>query len=91
MQITNDTTSTFNILPQAVLCELQFVQVDLNYKVSDSKEATDPLSDTIEKETIHVGLSEADVGKVKSFLWNIRIFFNTGDTDIGLYTLLNII
>ena len=41
----------------SVISELQPVQVDLNYKVSDSKEAADPLFNTIEMET--KGLLEA--------------------------------
>ena len=80
-QITNVTTATFTIPPKAVLCELQHLQVDLNYKVSDSKDATNPLFDTIEMETI--GLSEADVEKVKNLLMEHKDIFSIWDTDIG--------
>ena len=34
VQITNVTTSTFNILPRAIVCELQPVTVDMTYQVS---------------------------------------------------------
>ena len=57
------------------------MQVDLNYKVSDSKDGTDPLFDTIEMETI--GLSEAEVEKVKSLLMEHKDIFSTGETYIG--------
>ena len=71
MQITNVTTLKFTVSSKAVLCELQPLQIDLNYKVSDSKEATYPL------ETI--GLSEASVEQVKNLLmerkyWGHRLW-----------------
>ena len=74
MQITNVTTLKFTVSSKAVLCELQPLQIDLNYKVSDPKEATYPL------ETI--GLSEASVEQVKNLLMEHKYW----GTDIGLCT-----
>ena len=88
MQIKNVTTATFTIPPKAVQCKLQPVQVDLNYKVSDSKDATDPFFDTIEMETI--GLLEAEVEKVKNRLIEHKDIFSTGDTDIGHCTFVQL-
>ena len=36
VQITNVTTSTFNIQPRAIVCELQPITVDMTYQVSST-------------------------------------------------------
>ena len=81
VQITNVTTSTFTIPPNTVICELQPVQVDMDYKVSESNDSTESLFDKISLET--VGLSNTEVEKIKSLLLQHEDIFSTGDTDIG--------
>ena len=46
VQITNVTTSTFNIPPRAILCELQPVSVDSTYQISKSDNSEESVTDT---------------------------------------------
>ena len=43
VQITNVTTSTFNIPPRSILCELQPVSVDMTYQMSTSDDHSETI------------------------------------------------
>lgn len=75
------TTSTFVVPPRALLCELQPVNVDFNYKISESKDSEESILDQISVET--VGLTGTEVEKIKHLLVEHKDIFSTGDTDIG--------
>ena len=81
IQISNVTTSTFNVSPRAVVCELQPVSVDLDYGVIDADNSGESILDQVSVETM--GLSESDIHKVKDLLTQHKDIFSTGDTDIG--------
>ena len=81
VQICNVTTSTFNVSPRAVICELQPVGVDLDYGMADSDNLEESVLDQVSVETI--GLSENEIHKVKYLLTQHKDIFSTGDTDIG--------
>ena len=81
VQISNVTTSTFNVSPRAVVCELQLVSVDLDYGVVDADNSGESILDKVSVETM--GLSESDIHKVKDLLTQHKDIFSTGDTDIG--------
>lgn len=81
VQITNVTTSTFTIPPRTVLCELQPVLVDMNYKITQSEKASDSPLDNISIES--VGLSQDEIDKVRTHLLQHQDIFSSGDTDIG--------
>ena len=81
VQILNVTTSTFVVPPRALLCELQPVNVDFSYKISESKDSEESILDQISVET--VGLTETEVEKIKHLLVEHKDIFSTGDTDIG--------
>ncbi|MCG8048820.1 MAG: DDE-type integrase/transposase/recombinase, partial [Candidatus Thiodiazotropha taylori] len=81
VQITNITTSTFNIPPRAILCELQPVSVDMAYQISASDNANETIQDTLNIET--EGLSEEEIQSIKHLLTKHEDIFSTGDTDIG--------
>ena len=51
VQITNVTTSTFNIPPKAILCELQPVSVDMTYTISSPDDSAESVDDTLTIET----------------------------------------
>ena len=52
VQVSNVTTSTFAIPPKAVLCELQPVDVDLDYHVAVSVESQGSIVDQVSVETL---------------------------------------
>lgn len=81
VQTTNVTTSTFTIPPRTVLCELQPVLVDMNYKITQSEKASDSPLDNISIES--VGLSQDEIDKVRTHLLQHQDIFSSGDTDIG--------
>ena len=47
VQITNVTTSTLNIPPKAILCELQPVSVDMTYTISSPDDSAESIDDTL--------------------------------------------
>lgn len=51
VQITNVTTSTFNIPPKAILFELQPVSVDMTYTISSLDDSAESIDDTLTIET----------------------------------------
>ena len=81
VQISNVMTSTFNVSPRAVVCELQPVSVDLDYGVVDADNSGESILDQVSVETM--GLSESDIHKVKDLLTQHKDIFSTCDTDIG--------
>ena len=81
VQISNVTTSTFNVSPRAIICELQPVRVDLEYRVAESKDSEQSILDQVSVETM--GLSETDIHKVRDLLNQHKDIFSTGDTYIG--------
>lgn len=81
VQITNVTTSTFTIPPRTVLCELQPVLVDMNYKITKAENVSDSLLDNVSIES--VGLSQDEIDKVRKLLLEHQDIFSSGDTDIG--------
>ena len=46
VQITNVTTSTFNIPPKAIICGVQPVTVDMTYQVSSTDNTEESIQDT---------------------------------------------
>ena len=78
VQRTNVTISTFTVPPRAVLCELQPINVDLDYSVTESAVTEESQFDKVSIET--VGLLADEVEKVKTLLLQ---HFSSGDTDIG--------
>ena len=81
VQITNVTTSTFNIPPRAIICELQPVAVDVTYQVSGSEKSNETMTDTMNIETD--GLTNDELKSIKELLKNHEDIFSTGETDIG--------
>ena len=47
VQISNMTTSTLVVPPRALLCELQPVNIDFNYKIPESKDSDESILDQI--------------------------------------------
>ena len=83
VQITNVTTSTFNIPPKAILCALQPVSVDMAYTISSSDSA-ESIDDTLTIET--EGLSKDEIQSIKDLLARHKDIFSTGETVIGRCT-----
>ena len=81
VQISNVTTSTFTIAPKTILYELQPVQIDMSYGITESSDKSESVLDKVSAETL--GLSEEEIHKVKSFLLEHEGTFSTDDTDIG--------
>ena len=81
VQISNVTTSTFNIPPRAIICELQPVAVDVTYQVSGSEKSNETMTDTMNIETD--GLTNDELKSIKELLKNHEDIFSTGETDIG--------
>ena len=81
VQITNVTTSTFNIPPKAILCELQPVSVDMTYTISSPDDSAESIDDTLTIET--EGLSKDGIQSIKDLLAKHKDIFSTGETDIG--------
>ena len=81
VQITNVTTSTFNIPPKAILCGLQPVSVDMTYTISSPDDSAESIDDTLTIET--EGLSKDEIKKIKDLLAKHKDIFFTGETDIG--------
>ena len=81
VQITNVTTSTFNIPPRAIICELQPVTVDMTYQVSSTDNTEESIQDTLEIQTD--GLSEKETKEIEDLLTKHKDIFSTGETDIG--------
>ncbi|MCG8035390.1 MAG: DDE-type integrase/transposase/recombinase [Candidatus Thiodiazotropha taylori] len=81
VQISNVTTSTYTISPKTILCDLQPVQVEMTYGITDSSEQPESLLDKVSIKTL--GLSEEEIDKLKSLLLEHEDVFSTGDTDIG--------
>ena len=63
VQITNVTTTTFNIPPRAIICELQPVTVDMTYQVSSTDNTEESIQDTLEMQTD--GLSEKETKEME--------------------------
>ena len=81
VQITNVTTSTFNIPPRSILCELQPVSVDMTYQMSTLDDHSETIFDKITVET--EGLSESEIADITHLLNKHTDIFSTGETDIG--------
>ena len=81
VQISNVTTSTFTIAPKTILCELQPVQIDMSYDITESSDKSVSVLDKVSVETL--GLSDEESHKVKSLLLEHEGIFSTDDTDIG--------
>ena len=81
VQITNVTTSTFNIPPKAILCELQPVSVDMTYTISSSDDSAESIDDPLMIKT--EGLSKDEIQSIKDLLAKHKDLFSTGKTDIG--------
>lgn len=81
VQITNVTTSTFNIPPKSILCELQPVSVDMTYTISSPDDSAESIDDTLTIET--EGLSKDEIQSIKDLLTKHKDIFSTGETDIG--------
>ena len=86
VQITNVTTSTFNIPPRAILCELQPVSVDITYQISKSDNSEESVTDTLTIETD--GLTNDEIHSIKQLLERHKSIFSTGETDIGHCTFI---
>lgn len=81
VQITNVTTSTFNIPPRAILCELQPVSVDMTYQISADDDNKQSIHNTLTIET--EGLSQEEIQSIEQLLTKHEDIFSTGETDIG--------
>ena len=66
VQITNVTTTTFNIPPRAILCELQPVSVNIAYQISKSDDLEESVTDTLTIETD--GLTNDEIHSIKQLL-----------------------
>lgn len=66
VHISNTTTKTLNFSSKAILYELQRIKIDLNLKVTATKESIDPLLDTVSIQTL--GLSKVEVDNVKHLM-----------------------
>ena len=85
VKISNVTTRTVAVPPNAILCEIQPVLIQ-DPPQSETKEFTTPLLDQVHISTDNITPSELETGK--NFIMSYQDIFSKDDTDVGHTTMV---